>query len=87
VEAAVSIIVFVVIALACGAWAGSICNNKGRRERLGWALGLILGLIGVLIAWLLPPSREFREWEARVLADAESWELPGAPGTASDREA
>ena len=70
------VFIYVALSVACGAWAASICEKKGRHELLGWALGLVLGLIGVLVAWLLPPSTEYREWRARVISNAEGWDLP-----------
>lgn len=41
-----------VLWLLCGLWASRIMAGKGRSQGAGWALGLILGLIGVLICAL-----------------------------------
>ena len=52
--------VIIVIALwvALGYWASRIMHKKGRSEGAGWALGILLGLLGVLIAALLTPDHE-----------------------------
>ncbi|MFH1825319.1 MAG: zinc ribbon domain-containing protein [Candidatus Firestonebacteria bacterium] len=38
--------------------AGEIFKRKGRQKGHGQVLGLLLGWIGVLIAFLLPPNQE-----------------------------
>ena len=46
-----TIIAILVIGLriAIGSWAARIMKNKGRSEGAGWAIGIFLGLIGVII--------------------------------------
>ena len=42
--------------IGCGWAASAIMAGKGRDAGAGWALGLILGIFGVLIAAVLPPG-------------------------------
>lgn len=43
------------IALGCAMWAAGIAGTK-QRSMVGFgALGLLLGLVGVVIAFLVPP--------------------------------
>jgi len=44
------ILIFLAIPVLCGWWAGSIMSRKGRSGGAGWALGIFLGPIGLLIA-------------------------------------
>jgi hypothetical protein len=50
-------IIALVIAVLIGLWASRIMVKKGRSAGAGWALGLLLGLVGVLIAALLSSKR------------------------------
>ena len=46
-------IVIIAIWIGCGAWAEAIAKPKNRAG-LGWVLGLLLGVIGVIIVATLP---------------------------------
>ena len=41
----------------CGIWGAVVASRKGRSAFLGFSLGIILGLIGVIIAYLLGPGK------------------------------
>ena len=49
-----SLIMLFVLAIACGALGASITSGKNKGGVLGYALGFILGPIGVVVALLLP---------------------------------
>ena len=40
-----------------GWWAADVWKRKGRTGGGGWGLGLILGIIGVVIAYCLPSKK------------------------------
>jgi hypothetical protein len=49
-------IFFLAVWVAIGYWTARIMEKKGRSAGAGWALGLVLGLLGTLIAALLTPD-------------------------------
>ncbi len=40
-----------------GWWAATVCAQRGRSKTEGWMLGLFLGPIGIVVAYLLRPHR------------------------------
>lgn len=54
------LVIFLGIWLLMGFWASSVTAKKGRSAGAGWGLGLLLGIIGVVIAYCLTPYREPR---------------------------
>lgn len=54
---AVDPVVAVALSALFGWWAATVGALKGRSKLEGWILGLFLGPIGVVIAYLLRPSR------------------------------
>ena len=50
------LIVILALWIGCGWAASAIMAGKGRAAGAGWALGLILGIFGVLIAAVLSPG-------------------------------
>lgn len=51
-------VVVLIVAIICGAASASIMESKGRGGGGGWALGLLLGFIGLIIAAALPKDEE-----------------------------
>ena len=49
-------VLFVVVWLVCGAIGAAIMSGKGRSGVGGFALGVLLGPIGLIIALLLSPK-------------------------------
>jgi uncharacterized membrane protein YeaQ/YmgE (transglycosylase-associated protein family) len=47
-------IVGLIVSVICGAASASIMKSKGRSSGAGWALGLLLGIIGLIISAVLP---------------------------------
>lgn len=48
----------ILMGIVCGAIAANIMKSKGRSGGSGWALGLFLGIIGLIIAAVLPNDEE-----------------------------
>ncbi|MHC1740134.1 MAG: zinc ribbon domain-containing protein [Anaerolineaceae bacterium] len=44
--------------IVCGAISASIMKSKGRSEGVGWILGLLIGIFGLIIVALLPKNEE-----------------------------
>ena len=46
-----STLIFIVVAVLMGYWGSTIKKKKNRSEGAGWALGIFLGLIGIVICY------------------------------------
>ena len=51
------LLVMVGLAVICGAWAADAAERKGISRGTGWALGLLLGLIGRIIVGVMRDRR------------------------------
>ncbi len=63
---AVALVIQVLIAV----WGWYVCKQKGRSGLLGAALGLVLGIIGIVICYLIAPSAEVQAQRLQAQADA-----------------
>ena len=61
--------IFIVIILLMGLWASTVMSNKGRSPIGGFLLGAILGLLGVIIAYMFNASTEHQALEYKKMKD------------------
>ena len=52
------LIVFLVVWLGLGFWGSRVMSNKGRSAGAGWALGLIGGIFGIVVAYVLDEKQQ-----------------------------
>lgn len=69
-------VLWVAFWVACGWVASRIMASKGRSETLGWVLGLLLAIVGIVICALYPKTVEQKARDA-VAVDAEVRRLRG----------
>ncbi len=50
----ISCSIMLIVGVICGAISAGIMKGKGRSAGAGWALGLLIGVFGILVAALLP---------------------------------
>ena len=68
-----------------GVTGSIIMNNKGRSGFGGFALGVLLGPIGLIIALVLQPSKEHKAAEYRRIAEMTAGDVPTASPNLSVR--
>ena len=61
------VLIFLLIWLAFGAVGAIILSNKGRSGAGGFALGICLGIIGLIIALVMSPSLEHKIKEQETI--------------------
>jgi len=66
--------VYIVVGLICGAITNSMFKNKGKDPLGGFLLGLFLGIIGIIIAAVIPADD--KALEAKKLQDGEYKKCP-----------
>lgn len=64
------IIVAIVIGIACGLMGGQILSDKGRDPLFGFAIGLLLGIVGVVLTVAMDPSYEVQLARHKALTRA-----------------
>lgn len=65
---------FVILWLGCGVAAALVASNKGQSGCGGFALGVLLGPIGLVIALVRAPNRE--TMEAKTIAEGQGKKCP-----------
>jgi hypothetical protein len=71
---------FIVIWLICGAIGAGIGSRKGR-PWMGLALGILLGILGIIVMLFVPADKEhlIRQEQTRIEAAAEAQRRAGHP--------
>jgi uncharacterized membrane protein YeaQ/YmgE (transglycosylase-associated protein family) len=67
VERVARLLLVVIILVVAGWITSTVCRNKGGDPRIGFALGFVLGLIGLAVALAAPPAVVSR-WHLRPRA-------------------
>jgi hypothetical protein len=65
-----TIIIWAIIFIVCAFVGGNITSSKGRSYNEGFLFGLLLGIIGVIIAALLPKSEKGLEKKSLSAGDS-----------------
>ena len=73
-------VLFVVVWLVCGAIGAAIMSGKGRSGVGGFALGVLLGPIGLIIALLLSRSEENEAERQLRIEEIKQQRRQGGPG-------